>query len=439
MGNGAEKIEIIVVGGGLAGLSCALEAARGGMGVLLLERGDHPGSKNVTGGRLYVEPVRPLMPDGFFDGAPLERPVTHEALVLMGPSSSVTVSLSLPPAESLSPSKGHSSYTILRSRFDRWFGEQVEAADGFIIPQAVATELIRDGDRITGVKAGDEDLEADVVVAADGALSLIAREAGLAPDLEPAGHALGIKEVIRLDPGRIEDRFSLLPGEGAARLFLGDLTQSMVGGGFLYTNRDSISLGLVVSLEDLGGRPDDAEESHSLLDALKERPEIRPLLEGGEMVEYSAHLIPELDARNLPGRVADGLLVAGDAAGFMINHGITVRGMDLAMASGVMAGRACLEAKRRGDYSASTLDVYERLLEESFVMKDVQEHSAAPDFLQRRRLYEVYPREVCDLLEEIFRVGPEGKERLYPAAWKRIRKTFLSMDGLRDLWAARKL
>ena len=435
MGADDEKVDLIVVGAGLAGLSCAYEAARSGLGVLLLERGDHPGAKNVSGGRMYLEPVRDLLPPDFWQDAPFERPVTSESLVLMGPSSSATLSFASESMRADPPS----SYTILRSRFDRWFGEQVEAAGAFVVPQAVATGFLRDGDRITGVRAGDEDLEADVVVAADGALSMLAREAGLAPALAPAGHALGIKEVIALDPGRIEDRLALAPGEGAARLFLGDLTRSMVGGGFLYTNRDSISLGLVVSLEDLGGRPDEADGSHALLDAFKERPEIRTIVQGGETVEYSAHLIPELPAGDLPTRVADNLLVAGDAAGLVINHGITVRGMDLAVASGVLAARACVRAREAGDFSASGLSEYDRLLEESFVMRDVERHSAAPGFLSRRRLYETYPREICDLLEDLFRVGPDGKERLYPPAWKRLRSTFLSMDGLKDLWAARKL
>jgi electron transfer flavoprotein-quinone oxidoreductase len=435
VGSDEEKVDLIVVGAGLAGLSCAYEAARSGLGVLLLERGDHPGAKNVSGGRIYLDPVRDLLPGTFWRDAPLERPVTSESLVLMGPTSSTTISFTSGSMRSDTPS----SFTILRSRFDRWFGEQVEAAGAFVVPQAVVTGFLRDGERIAGVRAGDEELRADVVVAADGALSFLAREAGLAPALAPAGHALGIKEVIALDAGRIEDRLALEPGQGAARLFLGDLTRSMIGGGFLYANRTSISLGLVVSLEDLGARSDDADASHALLDAFKERPEIRPLVEGGETVEYSAHLIPELPPDGLPARVSDNLLLAGDAAGLVINHGITVRGMDLAVASGVLAARTCVRAREAGDFSASALSHYDRLLAESFVMRDVERHASAPAFLARRRLYETYPAEICALLEDLFRVGPDGKERLYPAASKRLRATFLSMDGLRDLWAARKL
>jgi len=434
VGAEVQKVDVVVVGAGLAGLSCALEAARSGLSVLVIERGDHPGSKNVSGGRIYIDPIRPLLPEGLLADAPLERPVTQESLVLMGPSSSVTVSLA---AQSLRDGDPR-SFTVLRSRFDRWLGKKVEEAGGFVVAQSVVTGLVKDGSRIAGVRAGDEDIEADVVVAADGVLSFIAREAGLAPPLGPAGHALGVKEVVRLDPGRIEERFGLLPGEGAARLLVGEVTSGMAGGGFLYTNRDSISLGVVLSLEDLGGRPPGADGSYTLLDALEERPEIRPLLEGGERVEYSAHLVPELPDR-LPARVADGLLLAGDAAGLVLNHGFAVRGMDLAVASGVLAARACAEAKKKNDFSAASLSAYDRMLEESFVMRDVRAASAAPAFMRRESLYTRYPRAVCDLVEEIFRVGPEGKGRLFPPAWKRIRGTFLSGAGLGDLWAARKL
>ncbi len=435
MGSDVDRVDLIIVGGGLAGLACAIEASRLELAALVVERGDRTGSKNVSGGRLYMAPVRPLFPDGFFDDAPMERAVTHEQLVLLSPSSSLTLDFTSEAFRQGPPS----SFTVLRARLDRWLGEKVEASGAFVVPQAVATELIRENGRVKGVRAGDEELLADVVVAADGALSFVGREAGLAGPLEPAGCALGIKEVIKLDPARIEDRFALLPGEGCARLFLGDITAGMAGGGFLYTNTDSISLGVVIPLDDLAGRPADARGSHELLDAMKERSEIGPLVEGGEIVEYSAHLIPEPGPDRRPGRVADGLLVAGDAAGLVINHGITVRGMDLALASGVLAARAVGHAKKAGDAGAATLSEYERLLAESFVGKDMQRHAHVPAFLERRRLYERYPAAVCEIVEGLFEVGPDGKQRLYPRAARLVRKTLLDMDTLSDLWAARKL
>jgi electron transfer flavoprotein-quinone oxidoreductase len=435
MGADVDKVDVIVVGAGLAGLACALEAARRELAVLVVERGDHPGAKNVSGGRLYLAPVRDMMPEGFFDDAPLERPVTHESLCLMTPRSSMTLDFT---SESLRAGPPR-SYSVLRSRFDRWFGERAEAAGAFVVPQAVAGGLLREDGRVVGVRAGDEELVADVVVAADGALSLLSREAGLAPELSPRGQAMGIKQVIGLDSGRIEDRFALLTGEGAARLFLGDVTRSMVGGGFLYTNAETVSVGIVIDLEELAGRTPDAEGTHEIMDAFLERPEIRPLVAGGETVEYSAHLIPEMSHDALPRRVTDGMLVAGDAAGFTINHGVTVRGMDLALASGVLAARAIAEAKEAGDFSADGLGAYDRLLADSFVIKDLVAHGRTGEFLRRRRLYDVYPRALCDVLEGLFEVGPGGKERLYPAAWRKLRATLVNMEGLKDFWAARRI
>jgi electron transfer flavoprotein-quinone oxidoreductase len=430
-----ERIEMVVVGGGLAGLACAREAAAGGMGVLVIERGDHPGAKNVTGGRIYLEPIRSLLPEGFWEGAPLERRVGRETLTLACSSSSTSLTYEGEPLRS----DGAGSFTVLRSRLDRWMAGRAEEAGATIVPQTVVTGLLRKDGRVAGVTAGDEEIEADVVVAADGALSFLGREVGLLPSFGPAGHALGIKEVVALDAGKIEDRFALPPGEGCARLFVGAVTGGMPGGAFLYTNRESVSAGVVVALEDLGGRPSGADGAHALLDAFKRRPEVKPLLEGGETVEYSAHVVPELPAESLPRRVADGLLLAGDAAGLVLNHGVTVRGMDLAIASGVLAARACTEAKRRGDYSATGLAAYDALLDGSFVGKDLARHTSTHSFLRRKRIYDHYPCAVCGIMEHVFGVGPDGKERLYPEAAARARKGFVSWEALKDLMAARKL
>ncbi len=435
LGADVERIEMVVVGGGLAGLACAREAAAGGMSVLVLERGDHPGAKNVTGGRLYMDPIRSFLPDGFWEGAPLERAVTRETLTLVGAASSVDVSFTGESQRRDPPP----SFTVLRSRLDRWMAGKAEEAGVTVVPQTVVTGLMREGGRVTGVKAGDEEIPADVVVAADGVISLLGREAGLLPPLGPVGYALGVKEVVALDPEKIEDRFSLLPGEGCARLLVGAVSAGLTGGAFVYTNRDSISLGVVLGVEDMAARKADAAGSHAIMDAFRERPEIRPLVRGGEVVEYSAHLVPELPAASLPRRVADGLLLVGDAAGLVLNHGVTVRGMDLAIASGVMAGRACLEAKRRGDWSAASLSAYDALVAVNFVGRDLERHAAAHGFLGRARIHGYYPQAVCDIMEGVFGIGPDGKERLYPDAAARARKAFMTWDGLEDFLAARKL
>jgi hypothetical protein len=122
-------------------------------------------------------------------------------------------------------------------------------------------------------------------------------------------------------------------GEGAAQLFMGDVTRGMTGGGFLYTNRASIALGVVVSMEQMRTRSDELE-SWELLDAFKEAAQIKPLVRGGELAEYSAHAVFEGGIDKLPRSYGAGYLLAGEAAGFALNALVTVRGMDLAIASG---------------------------------------------------------------------------------------------------------
>src|SRR3990172_6355934 len=231
-----DKVDVIIVGGGLGGFSCAYELADSGMTVIVLERGDFSGSKNVTGGRIYVSPIRKYLPD-LWKEAPLERHVTKEILTLMGEQNSTTLEL-YSDRFNRDP---FPSYTVLRAKFDRWFADLVSEKGVFVIPQKNVDDLLKEGGKIIGIRAGEEEIGADCVVAADGILSFLTEKAGLRGPFKPQHLALGFKEVIRLDPKTIEDRFRLGEGEGAAQLFVGTLTKGMMGGGFLYTNRESLS------------------------------------------------------------------------------------------------------------------------------------------------------------------------------------------------------
>ncbi len=180
----------------------------------------------------------------------------------------------------------------------------------------------------------------------------------------------------------IEDRWHLNPGEGAAQLFLGNVTDGMLGGGFLYTNKESISLGVVVGMKAMRERaekikPRDPSESYELLDRFKALTQIKPLVAGGTVAEYSAHAIPEGGIAAVPKLAGDGYLMAGDAAGLALNALITVRGMDFAIASGYYAAETVKAAKARGDFSAAGLAGYEASLRGSFVLKDLE--TAQPD------------------------------------------------------------
>jgi electron transfer flavoprotein-quinone oxidoreductase len=406
-----EKFEVIIVGAGLAGLSAAYTLAQNGIEAVVVERGDYPGAKNVTGGRLYLNPVKKYLPDlwpALLEEKALERPVAGELLTMMAPETSTTLRFR---SEAFAHPPYH-SFTVLRGVLDRWLAKKAEEKGAMLVTKNRVDDLIRENGKVIGVVAGGEELGAEAVIACDGALSLIAEKAGLRTPGLPRDFAVGFKEVIELPSRTIEERFSLGENEGAANLFLGSLTKGRFGGGFLYTNRSSISLGLVLRIQDLIDVQPLLEASR-FLDDFKARPEIVPLIAGGETVEYAAHVLPETGFGGLIRPFADGLLVAGDAAGFSLNVGLTVRGMELAMASGVLAARAFRQAREKKDFSASSLSVYQKLLEESFVWQDLKTFAHAPRFLDNPRLFDHYPQLVGEILQSLFHIGDDPKQRLF--------------------------
>lgn len=416
-----DKFDVIIVGAGLAGLGAAYTLAGSGLEVLILERGDYPGAKNVTGGRLYVNPVRDLFP-GLFEKAPLERFITREGITLMAKERSASFSYSGNELRD----EPHQSYSVLRAKFDRWLAERVEEKGAMVLSKTRVDDVIKDNGKISGVLTGGDELRADVVIACDGALSLLSEKAGLRSPGFPHNNALGIKEVITLDSGVINDRFHLEGNEGAAHLFLGDVTQGKFGGGFLYTNRESLSLGIVIGIEDAMD-DETLSEVPVLLEEFKKRPEIAPLIRGGNTAEYSAHVIPEGGFKALSNLYGNGFLVAGDAAGLALNMGFTVRGMEYALASGCFAARAVLKAKEAGNFNAETLSVYKRLLEESFILQDLKNFQESPAVVGNPRFFTHYPELIGNLMKDMYAIPASTKEKLYPTLKKHL--------SLGELWS----
>jgi len=401
----AERFDAIVVGAGPAGSAAALTLARKGFSTLLVERGRTPGAKGMFGGRIYAWPLVDLVP-GWEKDCPVERLVTRENMVFLAEDASLAIAF-----DSSKLAQGRaSSFTALRAKFDAWLAKKAEEAGATLVTGIRVDDLWREGGRVKGVFVAPNDrVASDLVVIAEGATSTLVRRAGLKADLEPREVSVGVKETIDLPPEAIQERFGLGDREGAAFIYAGQASMGLRGGGFLYTNKSSISLGLVVSSEDLSRKK---VEIADLQTRFRMHPAIQRLIRGGKVVEYSAHLVPELGAGMMPRLAGDGVLVAGDAAGFLINNGYTFRGVDLAIASGIAAGEAAEAARAAGGMSAANLAAYERFLRARNVLTDLERFRRAPLYLKNERLFDLYPRMLIEIAERMYTVDGSGKERL---------------------------
>ncbi len=226
----------------------------------------------------------------------------------------------------------------------------------------------------------------------------------------------GVKEVLAMPREVIEQRFALSGDEGMAWEFVGSCTGGLPGGAFIYPNKETLSVGIVVQLAALAQMRIKAAD---LLEGFKNHPAISRLLAGSRLVEYSAHLIPVAGVNMMPRLYRDGMLVAGDAAALVIGTGLILEGANLAIASGVEAARTIIKAKERGDFSAATLAEYEGSMKTSFVMKDFNTFGKAPHFLENERIYSTYPDLACEFAHKLF--SSDGKpRRLSSPALKRI-------------------
>jgi electron transfer flavoprotein-quinone oxidoreductase len=434
-----DQVDTIILGAGLAGLACACRLAKADpeKQVLVLERGDAPGAKNVSGGRLYLEPIRAHAANTakLLEGAPFERAVRRETITLLADNAATSIDFL---DEKIQVDPPH-SVTVLRSKLDAWLGEKATESGAFIVPQSRVTELLKDGEKIIGVKTeAGEEIGAPVVVAADGVLSFMTGEAGLREGFEPKRYAVAAKEILELDSGRIEDRFCLEENEGAARLFAGDITgHGLLGGGFCYTNKDSLSIGIVVGI---GGYAEleNGPKLPDLFERFKSHPEVKRLTSDAKVVEYAAHVIPEVPQIDESKLACDGLIVAGDAAGFALNLGITVRGMDFALISGEAAANAVIACREKSDFSHAALrEAYVDTIRKS-VLDEITKFSRMPEVLSNPRLYTDYPEGAAEVLRAMFSVGGE-KAALYKTVWPLVRKYFVNWRGFKDWWRMRKV
>jgi electron transfer flavoprotein-quinone oxidoreductase len=409
-----ESFDVIVVGAGPAGSIAALKLSRAGLRVALLERGKQPGSKNIFGGLLHNTPVLNELFPSFWEQAPLERHVYKKTISVLTPSSSVNVAFETDNFEK-TPYNG---YTVMRPIFDRWLAEEAVKAGATLLYNCTAENLVRQDGRIAGVtvKGREGDLKANLVIAADGVLSFMAAKAGLRQDLTPSQMGLGIKLLLGMPYETINERFGLVKDQGADYALLG-ITGGIRGGGFLYTNNESISIGMVVHLDSLKAS---GLTPYDVLNQALQQPQIKKLVKGGVPLEYSAHLVPEGGIKGVPGLYTGGMMVIGDAAGLCYTNGINLEGINLAMTSGSIAAECAIKAVQANDFSARMLSQYKTRLDRSFILKDMRTFGKAVDMMHIDRLFEVYPEVACSIFEKLYRVDGIPRDKIL----KLIRKAF---------------
>lgn len=437
-----EKFDCIIVGGGIAGLSAALTLARANIKFLLIERGEYSGAKNVSGGVLWGTQLAELIPEYWKEeDAGFERFIKHRCLSFLDHDTSFSIDFKSDHF-SEPPYKG---VIVLRSKFDRWLAGKVEEAiaqsdyaeESFIATDILVDEVLKENGVVYGIRAGEEKFYSDSVIIAEGVNNLLTRQLGMQSKYVPADYvATGIKEIIRMDRDVLENRFQLEGLSGMSNEFIGlGATQGVEGGGFLYTNRDSISIGLVLGLKDLrdkGGnhelnkaaqkRRNENKEAlkskdkslniYDILNEFKKHPAVRDMIKGGESVEYSAHVVSTGDMRVMPEEIFDhGVLIAGEAANLLMNSGKAIQGMDYAMHSGVLAARTVIRGKKKQDFSATTFRTYREALEKSYVLRDMRQFQSAVHFLHNPAMFNTIPNLVCDFGRQFFTIDNTTTEK----------------------------
>ncbi len=423
-----EKFDAIIVGAGPAGTAAAYTMAKAGLQVVLLERGPKAGAKNVMGGILYNYYLEEIVGDAWKQ-APLERPIIEERRWIMTPKAYIGIDY-----KNLRNREHPHSFSVLRARFDAWFAEQAERVGAMFVPETVVERLIVRNNRVVGVGTGrGDDLFADVVIVCEGiglGVGLLEKTLingkPLRRKLRPNEVAMAVKEIMQLDAGLIEERFNCETGEGCTIECFGDSTMGMSGFMFIYTNKDTLSVGGGALLSEFN---ETLRSPNDLMEHFKSHPTVKPLLRGAETVEYLAHLIPEGGYRGIPKVYGPGYLICGDAA--MLSNPVHREGSNLAMVSGRLAGETVIHAKETDDFSERRLGEYKGKLDNSWIMADMRKYDKAVPLLEHNpQMLTKYPEIADRALDEFFRVDGTSKWEKQSKILKMVRKE----GGLKMIW-----
>ncbi len=367
----SERYDAIVVGAGPAGSAAALTMAQNNISVLLLERGQYPGSKNMYGGNIYSLPTAQIIP-AFWEKAPWERKIVTEEIWFLNRDSAVKAGFT-----GLRFGKApYNKFSALRPKFDSWFANEAVRAGAILRCNALAIDLIWDKIGLVAKKVdgiildSGEEIRADVVVLAEGALAFLAQKAGLRKPLMAHSYTHYVKQVFGLPREKLESRFNLEKDEGTAIGMVGFATAGMIGKGGLWTNKETIGIstgGYLSQMVTKGLSP------LHLLNRLTSHPLIKRLLEDAELLEYKSHMVPKGGYQKIPALIDHGIMVCGDAAMMISGR----RGTDLAMLSGKAAGESVAEAHAKGSYTKDILQTYENKINHSFFLQDIRNGKAS--------------------------------------------------------------
>ena len=407
------RIEVIVIGAGPAGVSAAITLARAGRKVLLVDRADNAGEKNMFGGCIYAKQTAEIFPK-FWETAPVERAITEHKIFMLTDYDSVQFSYRY-------ASKGsYKAFTVIRANWDKWCVEQAQKEGVYFAPKTLVKELLTENGKAAGIQTQFEKFYCNLVIIADGVNSLLARQLGLRNEFKDSNVTLNVKEVYKLPKERINDRFNITDDEGVAAKIMGGPLKDMFALGFMYTNKDTISLGLGISLDEL---KKNKLKPYELLDELKEHPSIAPYIKEAEFVEYSAHMIPEGSFDFLPKVYDNRVMIAGDAAGFVNN--MHFEGTNLAMLSGKLAAETAVFAFEKGDFSASTLSLYYKKLKNSIIIKDLRTHNDTIPVLKKniKTITSLYPELACEFFDILSSADEIPKRAKYRRFLSKVLKT----------------